>query len=187
LSPRIKNPSAWRDFTKDYVFITVENPLKPNHFIRPVRASDERLVEASNTGEITVHLYRPKTAYRTDASGVPDFNEDTAVSIFTELKPLRKSPMKVAQPCTKGIGYSGILGTSCPNEPGASGSPEVVNINGQNLLVGMHIQGLSRAEDSFNKKAGGNGFLQSHHFCKDYESVCGQPCLELDEVLNSSK
>ncbi|MBC6405541.1 MAG: hypothetical protein GDA41_07455 [Rhodospirillales bacterium] len=40
LSPRIKNPSAWRDPQTNYVFIKVDNPLNPNHFIRPVRASD---------------------------------------------------------------------------------------------------------------------------------------------------
>ncbi|MBC6405542.1 MAG: hypothetical protein GDA41_07460 [Rhodospirillales bacterium] len=119
--------------------------------------------------------------------GTPDFNEDTAVNALTELKPLRKSPMKVAQPCAKGIGYSGILGTSCPNEAGSSGNPEVVNINGLNLLIGTHIKGLGIAEDSFSGASIESDLLQSHHFCKDYESVCGQPCLELDEVLNSSK
>ena len=35
VSPRIGNPSAWTDLSTDYVFIKVDNPLKPDHFVRP--------------------------------------------------------------------------------------------------------------------------------------------------------
>ena len=60
-SPRLRDPSTWRNPSTDYVFIKVDNPLKPNHFVRPVRGSNQRLIDASRRGEIDVHLYRPQT------------------------------------------------------------------------------------------------------------------------------
>ena len=42
VSPRIENPSTWSDPATDYVFIKVDNPLKPNHFVRPVKSSNQR-------------------------------------------------------------------------------------------------------------------------------------------------
>lgn len=77
VSPRLRDPSTWSNPATDYVFITVDNPIRPNNVVRPVRASNQRLVEASNRGEINVHLYRPQTRFNTDENGTPDFNNDT--------------------------------------------------------------------------------------------------------------
>ena len=37
-SPRF-NLSAWSDYANDYAFIKINNPTRPNHFVRPVRFS----------------------------------------------------------------------------------------------------------------------------------------------------
>jgi len=85
-------------------------------------------VESYDTGKITFYIYRPKTVFKTDAAGIPDFNDDTKAFSFGERKPVYKSPMKVAQPCIRGRSFDGILSTSCPNEPEFSGNLEVANI-----------------------------------------------------------
>lgn len=181
VSPRLRDSSNWSDPTTDYVFVTVDNPIRPNNFVRPVRSSDQRLIETSNGGEMAVHLYRPQTRFDTDSSGTPIFESEMVGG--REMTSRYQAPLRVSQSCDMGKGYSGIIGSSCPNEQAVSGSPEVANINGQDLVVGMHIEGLARSENGFNQAQGGNGLLQSSHFCEDYESVCGQPCVELDEVL----
>ena len=76
-SPRLRDPSTWSDPTTDYVFVKVYNPIKPNDFVRPVRSSNQRLIEASTNGEIDVYLYRPQTRFNTDSNGTPDFNRKT--------------------------------------------------------------------------------------------------------------
>ena len=94
VSPRIENPSAWNDPTTDYVFIKVDNPLKPNHFVRPVRSSNQRLIDASRGGEIDVHLYRPQTRFDTDSNGTPVFSKGLQAQFFDEIKPLYQAPMR---------------------------------------------------------------------------------------------
>ncbi len=183
VSPRIDNASAWRDPTTDYVFVKVDNPLRPNDFVRPLRSSNQRLIDASRRGEIDVHLYRPQTRFNTDSNGVPDFNNETWASSVKQIEPLYQAPMRVNQPCQIVQGYQGLIGSDCPNEQAVSGSSEVTNINGQDYLVGMHIHGRAVSEKSFEETPAPNAFVQSSQFCKDYESVCGEPCAELDEVL----
>ena len=39
------------------------------------------------------------------------------------------------------------------------------------------------SEESFEETPLPNAFVPSSHFCKDYESVCGRSCVELDEAL----
>ena len=80
VSPRLRDPWSWSDPTTDYVFIKVDNPLRPNDFVRPIRSSNQRLIEASNSGEINIHLYRPQTRFNTDSNGTPDFNNKTWAS-----------------------------------------------------------------------------------------------------------
>ena len=183
VSPTIGNPSAWRDSSTDYVFITVDNPLKPNHFVRPVKSSNQRLIDASIRGEIDVHLYRPQTIFHKDESGTPIFSKGFQAKTFKQTSYLYNAPMRVNQPCQTVQDYEGLIGSDCPNEDAVSGSSEVTNINGQDYLVGMHIQGNAISEESFEKAYLPNAFIQSSYFCEDYESVCGQPCAELDEVL----
>ena len=182
ISPRLRDPSTWSDPTTDYVFVTVDNPLRPNNFVRPVRGSDQRLVEASNSGEMNVHLYRPQTRFNTDSKGTPDFNAETWASDIQEVEPLYQAPLRVNEPCSASTNY-GLIGTDCPVEQAVSGSPGVTNIDGTDYLVGMHTKGNPRSYESTSDSDRLNGYIQSSHFCEDYESVCGQPCAELDEVL----
>ena len=84
VSPRIGNPSAWRDSSTDYVFIKVDNPLKPDHFVRPLRSSDQRLIDDSRRGEIDVHLYRQQTTFHKDESGTPIFSKGYQAETFNQ-------------------------------------------------------------------------------------------------------
>ena len=183
-SPRLRDPSAasWNDPTTDYIFVKVDNPVRPNDFIRPVRADNQRLVEAANRGQMDVHLYRPQTRFNTENNGTPDFNSETWAKEVSEVAPLYQSPQRVDQPCQIVEGYNGLVGNDCPTEQAVSGSSNVTQINGENYLVGMHTHGSAASEESFDNSVP-NAFVPSSSFCSDYESVCGQPCVDLNEVL----
>ena len=184
VSPRIGNPSAWRDPSTDYVFIKVDNPLKPDHFVIPLRISDQRLIDASRSGKIDVHLYRPQTRFDKDIKGTPIFSKGFQAETFEQISPLYNAPMRVNEPCKLVDPFnSSVIGSNCPNELAVSGSPEITTIDGESFLVGLHIKGDPNSYEKFSDDSVPNGFIQSSHFCKDYESVCGQPCAELDEVL----
>ena len=188
VSPRIRDPSTWRYSFKrysstDYVFIKVDNPLKTNNFVRPVRGSNQRLIDDSRRDEIDVHLYRPKTVFYTDSEGTPIFSKGSQAKTFNQTSSLYNAPMRVNQPCQTVQGYEGLIGSDCPSEQAISGNPQFTSINGQDYLVGMHIHGRAISEESFEETPAPNAFVPSSHFCDDYESVCGQPCAELDEVL----
>ena len=184
VSPSIGNSSAWTDPSTDYVFIKVDNPLKPDHFVRPLRSSDQRLVDASRRGEIDVHLYRPQTIFHKDESGTPIFSKGLQAKTFEQISPLYNAPMRVDEPCKLvDPSYSLLIGSNCSTEQSVSGSSYVINSNNENYLVGLHISGDPNSYEKFSDDSVPNDFIQSSHFCKDYESVCGQPCAELDEVL----
>ena len=184
VSPRIGNPSAWTDPSTDYVFIKVDNPLKPDHFVRPLRSSDQRLVDASRSGKIDVHLYRPQTRFDNDIKGTPIFSKGFQAKTFEQISPLYNAPMRVDEPCRLvDQSYSLLIGSNCPNELAVSGSPEITTIDGESFLVGLHIKGDQNSYEKFSDDEIPNVVIQSSHFCEDYESVCGQPCAELDEVL----
>ena len=187
VSPRLRDPWSWSDPTTDYVFIKVDNPLRPNDFVRPIRSSNRRLIEASRRGEINVHLYRPKTRFNTDSNGTPDFNRKTWASDINKMVSLYQKPLKVKEPCQTVQGYEGLVGSDCPTEQAVSGSTYSVNIDGQDYLVGLHIHGGEVSENSFERTPLPNAFVPSSLFCKDYESVCGKPCAELDEVLSQNE
>ena len=184
VSPRIGNPSAWRNISTDYVFVTVDNPIKPDRFVRPVRGSNQRLVNASRRCEMDVHIYRPQTMFDTDSNGTPIFSNGLQAKTFKQISPLYNAPMRVNEPCELGDpSYSLLIGSNCPNEQAVSGSPEITTIDGESLLVGLHISGDPNPYEKFSDDSVPNAFVPSSHFCDDYESVCGQPCAELDEVL----
>ncbi len=186
VSPRIGNFYAWGIPSTDYVFITVDNPLKPDHFVRLITSSDQRLVYSSIIGEIDIHIYRPKTVFYTDSEGTPIFSKDLQAKTFEQISPLYDAPMRVNQPCQTVPVYKGLIGSDCPNEQSVSGSPQVTNINGQDYLVGIVAGGDKNKHTPssiFEAHHVPNDIIQSSHFCEDYESVCGQPCAELDEVL----
>ena len=186
VSPRIGNPSAWRDPSTDYVFVRVDKSIRPNNFVRPITSSDQRLFNASISGKIDVHLYRPQTRFNTDSNGTPDFNSQTlSQQTANDVAALYQQPMRVNEPCKKLFDpiYSLLIGSNCPTEQGVSGSSYVINSNNENYLLGLHISGDPNSYEKFSDDSVPNGFIQSSHFCKDYESVCGQPCAELDEVL----
>ena len=181
ISPRLNNATAWSDPTTDYVFFKVSDPIRPDKFVRPIKSSNQRLVDASKNGEIDVHLYRPQTRFDTDSKGTPDFNSKMVGG--SEMTRRYQAPMKVNQPCELKFFSSNLLGSSCPNENNVSGSSEVTNINGQDYLVGLHIKGDAHSYERFSDDDIPNLSIPSSEFCKDYESVCGEPCAELDEVL----
>ena len=186
-SPRLRDPSTWRSYKRDpstdYVFIKVDNPLKPDHFVIPVRGLNQRLIDASTRGEIDVHLYRPKTVFYTNSEGTPIFSKGSQAKTFEQTSPLYNAPLRVNQSCQIVQGYEGLIGSDCPTEKSISGSTYSANVDGQDYLVGMHIHGRAISEESFEKAFLPNAFVPSSYFCDDYESVCGQPCAELDEVL----
>ena len=184
VSPTIGNPSAWIDPSTDYVFIKVDNPLKPDHFVRPLRSSDQRLVDASRSGKIDVHLYRYKKVFYTDSEGTQIFSRGLQAKTFEQISPLYNAPMRVNEPCKLVDPFnSSVIDSNCPNEHAVSGSPEITTIDGESFLVGLHISGDPNSYEKFSDDSVPNAFIQSSHFCDDYESVCGQPCAELDEVL----
>ncbi len=177
--------STDRKATGDYVLVKVDSPLNPNDYIKPIQASDERLVSADINGELSVHLYRGKTVFKTDKNGVPDFIDENAVygKGLEEYAKIYQSPQRVNTPCQIGFGFNDVLGHDCPTEKSVSGSPYVSNINGKDYLIGMHIQGAPKLRDNFITERGGNLLIQSKHFCKDYKNVCGMECAKLSDVL----
>ena len=186
VSPTIGNPSAWTDPSTDYVFIKVDNPLKPDHFVRPITSSDQRLIDASRSGKIDVHLYRPQTRFDKDSKGTPIFSKGLQAKTFEQISPLYNAPMRVNEPCKLvDKSYYFLIGSNCPAEDAVSGSPNTTNINGEDYLLGFVRSGdpLNNTPKNFETHDSPNAVLQSAKFCEDYESVCGQPCAELDEVL----
>ena len=193
VSPRIGNPSAWTDPSTDYVFIKVDNPLNSDHFVRPIThfvrpitSSNQKLVDASRSGKIDVHLYRPQTRFDKDSKGTPIFSKGLQAKNFEQISPLYNAPMRVNEPCKLvGKSYYFLIGSNCPAEHAVSGSPNTTNINGEDYLIGFVRSGdpLNNTPKNFETHDSPNSVLQSAKFCEDYESVCGQPCAELDEVL----
>ena len=185
VSPRIGNPSAWSDPSTDYVFVRVDKAIRPNNFVRPLRSSDQRLIDDSRSGKIDVHLYRPQTRFNTDSNGTPDFNSQTlSQQTANDVAALYQQPMRVNEPCKLFDPFnSSVIDSNCPNEQAVSGSPEITTIDGESFLVGLHISGDPNSYEKFSDDSVPNAFVPSSHFCNDYESVCGQPCAELDEVL----
>ena len=184
VSPRIGNPSAWTDPSTDYVFVRVDKAIRPNNFVRPITSSDQRLIDDSRRGEIDFHLYRPQTRFAKDSKGTPIFSKGFQAKTFEQISPLYNAPMRVNEPCKLFDPFnSSVIDSNCPNEHAVSGSPEITTIDGESFLVGLHISGDPNSYEKFSDDSVPNAFIQSSHFCNDYESVCGQPCAELDEVL----
>jgi len=181
VSPRLRDPSTWSVPKTDYVFIILDNPIRPNSVVRPIRASNQRLIEASNRGDIDVHLYRPQTRFDTNSNGTPIFESDLVGG--REMTSRYQAPVRVNEACTLRAFSSRLMGSDCPNEQAVSGSSEITEVNGQSYLTGIHVRGDANPYDQFEDDGIPNGVIQSSHFCEDYESVCGQPCAELDEVL----
>ncbi len=187
VSPRINNPSVWDEPSTDYVFVKVDKALRPNHFVRPVRSSNKRIVNASRSGEIDVHFYRPQTRFNTDSSGTPDFNPQTlSQQTGNDIADLYQSPLRVNEPCELldiYWSFGSSIRSYCPVEWGVSGSPNIATINGEDYLVGLQTRGDNRTYSKSSRDNSNNSFVVSSKFCNDYKSVCGQPCAELDEVL----
>lgn len=177
VSPRVNNPAAWRDPSTDYVFFRVENP--PNReSIRPVRGTDNQLA----SGRFSTTLYRPQTSYLENPDGTPNFESDLVGG--AELMERSQTLYRVNQACDViNSPDTSLMGTNCPTENGVSGSPYTFESGGESYLLGIDSLGDDRSYTNFQDDDYPNAFVQSSHFCEDYESVCGQPCAELDEVL----
>jgi len=178
LSPRLNNANAWSDPKTDYVFFRVDNP--PNtEVLTPVRASATQIA----SGNFKTHLYRPRTRYQENADGTPNF--DTELVGGQEMMDRYQTPYKVDQACEMiDPGNVDIMHTTCPTEDGVSGSPYVYEGENKNYLVGLHAFGSEAYFDSYETRdQGANGLIQSEHFCDDFQSMCGEPCAVIDEVL----
>jgi len=210
ISPRLTHVGAWKDFTKDYLLMKMDQPLRPEHVVRPVRASVGDLVKAFRERRMETHLYRGATLYPKDEKGFPDWSETPEDWKFTEVY---KTPYRVAKPCKLSYGprsdrtwslqtqcpsdaeeciekkiryetknIKSLVGSSCPMEVNVSGSPFVTTLNGKNYLLGIALAAIIATLETFND-SNSNRFLPSIEFCEDYERVCGEPCAELEDVL----
>ena len=170
----------------DYMFIKVDQPSRPNSFIRPAQASNPRLTQLVNNEQIEVNLVRPQTRFNQTAKRVPDFNEETWAEGLDNIAPLYQNPMRVTAPCRVGIYANGLMGHSCPTEASISGSSLVSEIDGQQYLMGLHSAGRPGAYDEFDSAVAPNVAVQSAQFCEDYAEVCGEPCVNIDELIPPS-
>jgi len=182
-SPWLTGSADKTDPANDYVFIKMENPVKPQSFVTPVRATREELVEASSDGRIDIHLYRGKTRYATQSDGTPDFTSSMVGG--REMTALYQSPQRVDRRCElKIINGSSQIGHDCPVEQSVSGSQLIANIDGAQYIAGMATKGEDAVIDSMNTDPIPNSFLGTEHFCADFENVCGTPCAELSDLTS---
>jgi hypothetical protein len=180
------------DASTDYVFIRVDQPIRPNDVVRPVQSSNRRLVQLANSGQLDVHLYRPQTLYNPgelspEAGDSPSFDEANMANTFADILPLYQNPFRTVGSCRLGVYQSdNLLANDCPAESGVSGSPSVTSVNGENYLVGIQKGARNASLAEFNPEVLPNTTIQSAHFCEDFEEVCGQPCANMDNIIPPS-
>ncbi len=191
---------AWNDPANDYLILKV-NPSEaktyagakgfyynPKYYITPVSASAEEIKQASDNGQIDIHLYRGKTRFDWDEQAkTPVTNDKGKFDITTfnrDLGRIFNIPQRVNERCEIGGGYSYSITNSCPSEKGVSASPYIFKKNNKFYLVGIHKSGSGKRENYFfSSQDGGTNFLQSTAFCEDYKKACGKPCVTLKKVL----
>ena len=178
ISPRLRKPKLWNkdhpDFhSSDYVFIKVDNPLRPKNFVRLVRASFAELKGQD------VHLYRGKSRYKKQGEQGLNFSEGEAIPRDPELLvPIYKSPQKVNQPCALNGQKGPFIFSDCPTEASVSGSPYILKNQGKSYVVGMVTMSIL-ANLEATKTVKGSPMLKASEFCEDYKKACGQPCGKL--------
>lgn len=186
-SPRINNDRAWKDSSTDYAFVVLDKKLdKQVKGVKILKASSKELVQASNSGDLKVHLYRAKTWYKTKKDGFPDFpknpkNKKQKMRNI-HLKHIYDKSLKVKKACrlsSLDIGTS----TNCPQEIGVSGSPYATKVNGKSYIAGVTIEGIDKTYKTSGDAQWGSTFLNSSDFCSDYEKLCGTPCVDIKDVL----
>ncbi len=170
---------------KDYVFITIDEPMKPKNFVRPLMMTDSEFRKATREGLIDFRLHRQPSLYPSLPDGRPDLEQDELDISFDRVQELYDAPLRVNGPCKlDSHPRAKIFGTSCPVENGVSGSSLITTINGEDFVVGIITKGNAEIhQEKFDPLKDGNGFVQSNLFCKDYEKACGEPCPELKNVL----
>ncbi len=197
---RLSKYLAWDDPSQDYLILKV-NPSEAKayagamgfnynskYYITPVSASAEEIKQASDNGQIDIHLYRGKPQYDWDEQAktpVVDkngkFDRDPSRLDFGRIF---HTPQRVNERCEIGGSYSYSITNSCPSEPGVSGSPYIFKKNNKFYLVGIHKSGSGKRENFFsNNHRGGTMLVRSAAFCEDYEKACGKPCVTLKKVL----
>lgn len=206
VSPRLRShpnydPSKMESLESDYVFIKVDNPVRPNSFIEPVESTHERIIEATDNGSIDVNLYRGKTRYTTQDDGTTPVIKEVTTNRGTHLEldqdgwatdlgymmnNVYTEPMRVNTKCTLSPAGNGGINSNCPTEQSVSGSPYISNINGRNSLIGIHNWGTNNYSQESTAPTG--GFVPSNQFCSDYSKVCGKPCNSLprDQIRSAS-
>lgn len=204
ISPRLSShpnfdSSKMDSLETDYIFIRVDNPVRPNSFIEPLSDRNQLLVEESRAGRVDVHLYRGKTRYRTQADGVTPVTKEVTNDrgTYTELdqsgwstdlgymmENIYTTPLRVNQRCEISYDNNGGTNTDCPSEQSTSGSSYTTKINGQSYLSGLQITGTDIYSSTEGATTG--GFIPSTQFCSDYESICGKPCTDLSDLDTKS-
>ena len=190
ISPRLRDPSLWEQGNEesDYVFIKVNNPVRPQSFVTPMSITPEQVVE--NRSDLEINMYRGKSRYAGAETGAPDHSEENSVprSDTSALANLYQVPQKVNSSC----GISGLdnynrfyVDHNCPTEQSASGANYSTEIDGRNYILGINTMGSDINIDS-SKHAGGSTMLTSSSFCADYQTACGKPCPKFSDLMSEA-
>jgi len=189
ISPRLRDPSLWENGREntDYVFITVDDPPRPQSFVTPLFMTPDQLID--NADRLEVFMYRGKSRYQGAKTGGLDYNEDIAISDsdVPALIRLYQQPQRVVQSCEflpNGMTLDGYVAHDSPTEQGASGAPYISQFDGMSYLVGINTRGGDGNVEEFSALyAGASSILMSSAFCADYETACGRPCTSLSDVM----
>ncbi len=136
-------------------------------------------------------MYRGKTRYQILPNGDLNFDETASIARndYDKITPLYQEPQRVVQSC--GIVPSsapindGFIRHDCPTENSVSGSSLVTEIDGQSYLVGLVTRAILANMRSVAEDGVGSSAIASSEFCADYQTACGQPCAQLDDVLGA--
>ncbi len=191
ISPRLRDPSLWEagNQESDYVFIKVDNPVRPSSFVTPLSTTPEQMVESRN--QIDVSLYRGKSRFRgaetgrLELDGANNVIEDISNTDTRALAQIYQNPQRVNQSCSisrVNTNSDSLVDHNCPLESGASGSNYTTNIEGKNYIVGLSTRASTNNIES-SEHAGGSTMLTSSSFCSDYQTACGQPCPRFEDVV----
>lgn len=174
------------NFYEDYILARVNSARDAEIFVRPVSSDFEERAYLSDYGSIDIMSHRPLTMFSIDDMGFPDFDLSTtaiAVDGLGAIEDRYRWPTVANQRCE--VNWPLVQsGSDCPSETMVSGSALTTEIRGQSYLIGMHVRGGSFVREHETQGLP-NGFLASRHFCADYESVCGQPCANLSDLVDA--
>ncbi len=185
ISPVLRDPSKWSDRKSDYVFIKIDEgqALRPNDFVRPLNGTVAQFVEASEElKSIEANLYRGKTRFDLTDNNTPDNDRTSWKTSFEDLQEIYEKPLKVNSRCKLVSSNTGLISSDCPSESSVSGSPLITTVDNEPFLMGTVNSGFD-GDFGFLTNNNGNNYVPSESFCSDYETACGQPCAQFDQVV----